>query len=113
MEAVDLDGGTILRFVGWNTESLCNDNQDRGHLDFPVGTSTTSVGDRKSNEIVVVLTHHDLDWIQERTRLSSLRSCGPGAPTCTCPDTNTVPRSSAAIERGAAPPPPLRGRIAR
>ena len=101
-EGVKLSNGVILRFVGWNSGLLCQDNSDRGRLSLPVGSAIASVRHRKSNEIVVVMTHHDLDWLQEecRTKLTSLS--GLEARTSTCQATNTLLTTRTRLEPGAA-----------
>lgn len=67
VSTVDL-GSVKLRLVGWNTGLLCNDNSERGALGIPLAAAIRSLRGRDSNEIIVVLTHHGLDWLQEALR---------------------------------------------
>lgn len=66
-EIVDL-GPARLRFVGWNTGLLSNDNQERGVLAVPLASSIESLLRRSSNDITIVLTHHNVDWLQAAQR---------------------------------------------
>jgi hypothetical protein len=62
--STDADGISV-RLVGWNTAMLCNDDADKGTLRVTRRAVQATLPDhRRSNEVVMVLTHHpigDLD----------------------------------------------------
>jgi 3',5'-cyclic AMP phosphodiesterase CpdA len=65
----DLPGGVRLRLVGLNTSVLCNNDADRGKLEVGTEQILHGVGNPHggTNELVVVLGHHPLDWLRDQS----------------------------------------------
>lgn len=74
---VDLGTGDRVRFVGWNTALLSNDNQDEGKLQVGRTAVNSTLRTRDDQELVVLLTHHPLaDLTQNEQRYIAARVYG-------------------------------------
>jgi hypothetical protein len=65
---IDLGTGDRLRFVGWNTALLSNDDTDDGCLQVGRDAMNRSLRPRDELELVILLTHHPLESLTPRER---------------------------------------------
>ncbi len=60
---LEIGKGLKVHLIGLNTALLCNDDFDKGVLNIPHATSTKAFLEIPKEELVFVLTHHPVDWL--------------------------------------------------
>lgn len=64
---ISANAGVTIRLVGWNTSLLSNDDEDRGRLRVAKrAIAATLPAVRATDHVVVVLTHHPVDDLEEK-----------------------------------------------
>lgn len=63
---IDVDEQMRVHLIGINTALLSNDDKDHQKLRVPHSTSAAAVRDITKNDVVLLMTHHPMSWIDPK-----------------------------------------------